>query len=289
MQNTTHKIVIMLGNSKVGKTCLLTKLIRNKIETKYRETFGCDFFNYEITQLDQKVNLSIWDTYGDEDKISILPTKLYKQAKAFIIVCSFNDKESLNDVKKWTDHIRSYTGLKSNIPILLLVNQSDIQNKEFSIEDSIEISRINDLPNVHSSSIYGNVQIIFSKLCELLLGRSFPFRKSSVVSQTTRISLLKASTNHDTRRVTTVGEVEYNIDNVTVGSTYINSEKRKIEINKYNNSNYNKNTNINNIRDINNNDDKKNKNNVRTLSSNKDESNNDLQSIKIVKKSHCCF
>lgn len=287
MQNITHKVIIMLGDSKVGKSCLLSKLIRNKIELNYKETFGCDFYNYEVTQLDQKVHLSIWDTYGDEEKMPILPTKLYKQAKAFVIVCSYNSFESLNNIKKWTNHIYSYIGNNTNIPILLLINQSDIQQKQFSTEEALEMSKNSDLPNVYSSSIYGNVQSIFSKLCELLLGRSFSFRKSSIISQTTRISLIKASTNIDTRRPTSIGEIEYNIDNVTLGSTQINKLITK------NNNIHKKQT----SRDIskekllnNKSKDSLNQNsNIYTPNNKKEYNDSDIRSVKIVKKSNCCF
>lgn len=230
MPGSTYKVVIMLGNSQTGKTCLLTKLTKNKIEAKYRETFGCDFTNYELNQLDQKVNLSIWDAYGEEDKIPILPNKLYKQAKAFIIVCSYSDRSSLDDVGKWTNHIKSYTGLDSNIPILLLLNKFDLSNKSFSSDEAMEVARTYDIPHFYNSSIYGNVSTIFSKLSELLLGRSFPFRKSSVVSETTRISLMKASTNNQTKHPSfREVEIPFEEDSTTNNKTNRITKKRCFE------------------------------------------------------------
>lgn len=179
---TLNKTVVILGNSKVGKTCLVTKLIKNKVETQYKETYGCDFANYEVSLPDQKINLNLWDTNGQEDVSSMLPLKLYKQAKAFLIVCSYSDYQSMIDVEKWIEYIGLIMVEKNNIPIILLLNQCDVLEKKFTIDEiSRKITSAQCLSCIYDVSIHGSLSHVITRLTELLLGRSFPFRKQSVV------------------------------------------------------------------------------------------------------------
>lgn len=203
--HSSNKIIILLGDSKVGKTTLITKLTKNRVDHEYKETFGCDFTNYEISSDNQKINLSIWDSYGKEDVLKILPSKLYKIAKAFIIVVSYSDRASLINVGKWNSHIRNFITDDSNIPIIVMINKADIQNKEFTREEAFVYIKNYEIPYIYESSIYGNVKIVINSISDLLNGRSYSFRKSSVLSNTHRLSLLNMSnsltTNANTLKI----------------------------------------------------------------------------------------
>lgn len=214
---TLNKTVVILGNSKVGKTCLVTKLIKNKIETQYKETYGCDFANYEISLPDQKLNLNIWDTNGFEDKVTMLPAKLYKQAKAFIIVCSYTDYESMIDVGKWVDFIRSVMGEQNNIPIILLLNKSDIIEKKFSINDiSREVKSFDEISNFYETTMHGSLANVVTRLQELLLGRSFPFKKQNVVFDTCKSVLLNKEKHKETISIAEKETMFTRSDNISI-------------------------------------------------------------------------
>ena len=209
----TNKSLIILGNPRVGKSCILNKLTKNQIQEKYKETYGSNFILHEIEFFDQKVILNIWDTCGEEDFFQILETDLYKDAKGFFIVCSYDDRDSFESLAKWTDFIRENIEYENNIPIFVLINKSDIikKHRKFSIEEIKETCKALDLPYIYETSIYHNVSYCFEKMTECMLGRSFTYRKSSILSETTRMTLSKAThpyTNQDGIHV--ISDSEYN-------------------------------------------------------------------------------
>lgn len=124
-----NKTVVFLGNSKVGKSCLILKLIKGDEKKEYVPNFGCDFHNQEIKVDNTKINLNIWDTYGSEDEITILPLKLYKEANAYVIVASYEDSDSIISVPNWIKHIRNNCPEKE-IPIILIMNKTDLARPE---------------------------------------------------------------------------------------------------------------------------------------------------------------
>ncbi len=183
--NTSNKLLIVLGDSFVGKTSLLTKLVKNKIDLNYKETYGCDFTNYELTLYEQIITLNIWDTYGDEDTLTIIPSKLYKQANCFIIICSYRSKSSLHNIKKWIDHINNMVGETNqspSIPIIVIINQADFKEKQFSKEEAFSYLKKLNLSYVFESSIYENTKKLIYDISEFLLGKSNLRRKSSALS-----------------------------------------------------------------------------------------------------------
>ena len=56
--------IIILGDSGVGKTCLMHQYVTHKFSKQYRATIGADFVTKDITIDDTLVTLQIWDTSG---------------------------------------------------------------------------------------------------------------------------------------------------------------------------------------------------------------------------------
>ncbi len=194
--NSTNKLILLLGDSQVGKTCLLQKLIKDKTELIYKETYGCDFTNFELNLYNQSLCLNIWDSYGDEDTVTIIPNKIYKQVNGFIIVCSYSNRSSLVSIKKWLTHIRLFISEDSHIPIIVILNKSDLTQREFTKEEGYFYCKAFDLPYVYEVSIFGNVKNLFLKISEILIGKAYCRRKSNV-STTSRISLSNIISSDD--------------------------------------------------------------------------------------------
>jgi len=58
--------VIILGDSGVGKTCLMNQYVNKKFSNQYKATIGADFMTKEVQVDDDVVTLQIWDTAGQE-------------------------------------------------------------------------------------------------------------------------------------------------------------------------------------------------------------------------------
>ena len=101
--------VVLLGESGVGKTCIIDRLINNKFEENVEPTKGASF-GTKIMNLDEfeekNIQLGIWDTAGQE-KYRSLSKIFYKDANIAILVYDITDKKSFEEIQNyWYDQIK---------------------------------------------------------------------------------------------------------------------------------------------------------------------------------------
>jgi len=102
--------IVVLGESKVGKTALLTSYISNEYKPCYEPTKGV--FNSNKTKffkdLDLSINFEIWDTAGEENFRSFIRIFM-KKAKAFILVYDITNRSSFDEIRNyWVNQIKNY-------------------------------------------------------------------------------------------------------------------------------------------------------------------------------------
>jgi len=106
-KNTEHNFlakVIIIGDSGVGKTNLLTKFCEGVFKDSYVATIGVDFKLKTIALDDCKVKLQIWDTAGQERFRNITQT-YYKGASGIILTYSINNQQSFKNIGSWIKQI----------------------------------------------------------------------------------------------------------------------------------------------------------------------------------------
>ena len=96
--------VIIIGDSGVGKTNLLTKFCDGVFKDSYVATIGVDFKLKTISIGETKVKLQIWDTAGQERFRNITQT-YYKGASGIILAYSIDNKQSLKNIGSWIKQI----------------------------------------------------------------------------------------------------------------------------------------------------------------------------------------
>lgn len=106
-KKTAHDLVlkvIIIGDSGVGKTNLLTRYCEGIFKESYVATIGVDF-KIKLTQhQDKKVKLQIWDTAGQERFKNITQT-YYKGAAGIILVYAINNLDSFRNLNSWIRQI----------------------------------------------------------------------------------------------------------------------------------------------------------------------------------------
>ena len=109
--------IVTVGDTGVGKTSLLNaKIDRNYLST-HIPTIGVEYRTFiEKTDSGEKVKFQIWDTSGEENFRSITKS-YYRDTIASVIVFSFDNKESFNNVDYWIDEVRKHSDSKSHIKI----------------------------------------------------------------------------------------------------------------------------------------------------------------------------
>mmetsp|Transcript_30081 Transcript_30081/g.65779 ORF Transcript_30081/g.65779 Transcript_30081/m.65779 type:complete len:204 (+) Transcript_30081:66-677(+) len=138
--------LLLIGDSGVGKSCLLLRFADDTFTESYISTIGVDF-KIRTIDLDSKtIKLQIWDTAGQE-RFRTITSSYYRGAHGIIVVYDVTDLDSFTNVKQWLNEIDRYAS--ENVNKLLVGNKNDLtsqravsfeQGKEFA--DSLGIAFI---------------------------------------------------------------------------------------------------------------------------------------------------
>lgn len=92
--------ILLIGDSGVGKTCLLIRYADNKFKSSYMATIGVEFKTKHLKLGNNNAKLQIWDTAGQE-RFKTITTTYYKNAMGIMLVYDVTDTESFENVTNW--------------------------------------------------------------------------------------------------------------------------------------------------------------------------------------------
>ena len=122
--------VVLLGDSGVGKTCLITRYISETFEQNTASTNGASYAskNVNYDKLKKTITLDIWDTAGQE-KYKALTKFFYKDAAIAILVYDITQKQSFESIKSyWYEQVKE-NGEKT-VVLGIVGNKSDLYEQE---------------------------------------------------------------------------------------------------------------------------------------------------------------
>ena len=114
--------VVLLGESSVGKTCIITRFVDNQFGKDIMSTTGASYANKTLKFKDynnKEILFEIWDTAGQE-KYRSLTQLFYKDASIAILVYDITNEESYNELKNyWVNQIIEFA--PKDISIILFI------------------------------------------------------------------------------------------------------------------------------------------------------------------------
>jgi len=117
---------IIIGDTGVGKSCLLLQFTDKRFQPGYDLTIGVEFGARMITIDNKNIKLQIWDTAGQESFRSITRS-YYRGAAGALLVYDITRKETFNQLSSWLEDARQHSS--TNMTIMLIGNKCDLDHK----------------------------------------------------------------------------------------------------------------------------------------------------------------
>lgn len=117
--------VVLIGDSGVGKSNLLSRFTRNEFNLDSKSTIGVEFATRSI-QVDTKtIKAQIWDTAGQE-RYRAITSAYYRGAVGALLVYDISKHQTYENVTRWLKELRDHAD--ANIVIMLVGNKSDLRH-----------------------------------------------------------------------------------------------------------------------------------------------------------------
>lgn len=138
IKNNFFAKVEVVGDSKVGKTSIIKRLINNTFTDDYNPTKGYEFFSYMVKIDGKYIKFQIWDMSSEEDYRPAL-LNLYRNAHVGILVYSIADYNSFKNLEKW---IKDLKNSAPDSKIILIGNKSDLdEDRTVSFDEGKDICK----------------------------------------------------------------------------------------------------------------------------------------------------
>jgi len=126
---------IIIGDSAVGKSCLLLQFTDKRFQPVHDLTIGVEFGARMISIDGKQIKLQIWDTAGQESFRSITRS-YYRGAAGALLVYDITRRDTFNHLTTWLDDARQHSN--SNMVIMLIGNKTDQEQKRAVTRDEGE-------------------------------------------------------------------------------------------------------------------------------------------------------
>jgi len=155
--------VILIGDSGVGKTNLLSRFTKNEFNLNTKTTVGVEFGAKKFVIDNSKVKAQIWDTAGQERYKSITSC-YYKGAKGAIVVYDVTRKETFVNIDKWLLEFKK--NADSDACYIILGNKCDLEEtRQVLTEEGLSKSETYSIPFMETSAAEKiNVEKAFNTL-----------------------------------------------------------------------------------------------------------------------------
>jgi Ras-related protein Rab-2A len=156
---------IIIGDTGVGKSCLLLQFTDKRFQPVHDLTIGVEFGARLITIDNHQIKLQIWDTAGQESFRSITRS-YYRDAAGALLVYDITRRESFNHLSRWLEEARQNGN--PNMTIMLIGNKSDLEHRRaVSTKEGEIFAQENGLVFLETSAkSSANVETAFIKTAE---------------------------------------------------------------------------------------------------------------------------
>lgn len=155
--------VVLIGDSGVGKSNLLSRFTRNEFSLETKSTIGVEFATRSVQADKKTIKAQIWDTAGQE-RYRAITSAYYRGAVGALLVYDVSKQQTFKSVERWLTELRE--NASPNIVIMLVGNKSDLRHlREVPTEAAKEYAEKNALSFIETSALEAtNVELAFQNI-----------------------------------------------------------------------------------------------------------------------------
>ncbi|KAK4438381.1 Ras-related protein RABA2a [Sesamum alatum] len=155
--------VVLIGDSGVGKSNLLSRFTRNEFCLESKSTIGVEFATRTLQVEGRTVKAQIWDTAGQE-RYRAITSAYYRGALGALLVYDVTKPTTFENVSRWLKELRDHAD--SNIVIMLIGNKTDLKHlRAVATEDAQGFAEREGLSFIETSALEAtNVEKAFQTI-----------------------------------------------------------------------------------------------------------------------------
>ncbi|XP_059295967.1 ras-related protein RABA5b-like [Lycium ferocissimum] len=143
--------IVVIGDSAVGKSNLLSRFARDEFDHNSKATIGVEF-QTQVVEIDGKeIKAQVWDTAGQE-RFRAVTSAYYRGAVGALIVYDISRKITFENIKRWLDELNTHCD--TTVASMLVGNKCDLENiRDVSIEEGKNLAEEEGLFFIETSAL----------------------------------------------------------------------------------------------------------------------------------------
>jgi small GTP-binding protein len=176
-----HGRIVLIGDSSVGKTSLLNRLVEGRYDLFEPSTVGANYKTYR-TEIDRlPVELQIWDTAGQE-KFAALGPIYFRNAQGAVAVFDVTNHDTFSHLEKWISSFSEVAGGES--VVIVVGNKIDLAERSVSRGEAAGLAERSRFRFFEASAKTGQgVKDIFDHIAREMVGRRPTFEAGAMPEQ----------------------------------------------------------------------------------------------------------
>ena len=164
--------IVLIGDSGVGKSNLLSRFTRNEFNLESKTTIGVEFAQKTIVIDGKVIKAQIWDTAGQE-RYRAITSAYYRGAVGALLVYDICKAVSFENVDKWLKELKDHAD--SQTVVMLTGNKCDLKHlRAVKTDDAASYSQKNNLAFIETSALEGSgvekaFEIILNEIYQLTI------------------------------------------------------------------------------------------------------------------------
>ncbi|XWS35225.1 hypothetical protein CRYUN_Cryun21dG0107600 [Craigia yunnanensis] len=143
--------IVIIGDSAVGKSNLLTRYARNEFNAHSKATIGVEFQTQSVEIDGKEIKAQIWDTAGQE-RFRAVTSAYYRGAFGALLVYDISRRANFDNVARWLDELNSHSD--TTVARMLVGNKCDLENiREVTLEEGKSLAEAEGLFFIETSAL----------------------------------------------------------------------------------------------------------------------------------------